>query len=232
MTATEKLHLYEEILLLALDDTRGTVGFGSWEKVEMGGAILAELVMMGAVTIADDKKKHVRKVAGRPRPADPILAEALAKVSESRKLRKAGDWVQKFSGIKDLKNRTARQLVKKGVLREKTGTVLGIFHRTVFPETNPGPEQDLRRRMEKAIFTATTNVDPGTVVIIALTRATGRLEKIFPRKRLKPRKERLEKLVNGEVIGTVTREVVDAIRAAIVVAAIVPVVIASSTAGT
>jgi len=55
----------------------------------------------------------------------------------------------KFSRVKDLKNLVARQLVDKGVLTEETGTVLRIFRRTIFPEVDGGPEQDLRERKKR-----------------------------------------------------------------------------------
>ena len=232
MSTAQSLRLFEEILLLELDDDKGTTNIDSWVKTEMGGAILAELVMTGAITISDDKKKHVRRVAGFRKPTDPILAEALTKIKEAKKPKKASDWVQKFASIKDLKNRGARQLVKKGVLKEKTGTVLKIFHRTIFPESNPGPEQDLRHRMEQAIFSNASEVDPGTVVIIALAQATGMLKKVFEKKRLKTRKKRLEDLSSGQVVGKATKEAVEAIQAAVLICTMVPVITASTSVTT
>jgi Golgi phosphoprotein 3 len=140
--------------------------------------------------------------------------------------------VQKFAALKDLKNRAARQLVAKGVLKEDTGKVLGIFKRTIYPEANPGPEQDLRRRLEEAIFMDQQEVDPATTVVVALARATGLLDRVFTKKRLKPRKQRLEDLVNGNLAGKATREAVEAVQAAILVATIVPAIAASTTAAT
>jgi len=169
---------------------------------------------------------------GRPKPDDPILAEAYGKILEAKKPKKARDWVQKFANLKDLKKRVARNLVAKGVLREETGTVLGIFHRTIFPESNPGPEHELRHRLEEAIFSDVEKVDPGTTVIIALAKATGMLNKIFPKKRLKTRKARLEELVNGNLVGAATKEAVEAIQAVVLVCAIMPAIAASTTAAT
>jgi Golgi phosphoprotein 3 len=232
MMNPRRLRLFEEMLLLELDDDKGTTRADCWHKTEMGGAILAELVLSGAITITDDKKKQVKLVPGAARPEDLILAEALALIQESKKIRKASDWVQKFAALKDLKNRAARQLVAKGVLKEDTGKVLGIFKRTIYPEANPGPEQDLRRRLEEAIFMDQQEVDPATTVVVALARATGLLDRVFTKKRLKPRKQRLEDLVNGNLAGKATREAVEAVQAAILVATIVPAIAASTTAAT
>jgi Golgi phosphoprotein 3 len=222
------LPLYEEILLLALDDSEGTTSGSGFYCNAMGGAILAELAMTGAITISDDKNKKV--VFGRKdRLDDPILEECRTLVAEEKKSKKASEWVMKFSQVKDLKNRGARQLVDKGILTEETGTVLRIFKRTIFPEVDGGPEQDLRERMKKAIFTSSTNLEARTVVIIALAQSAGMLHKIFPKKKLKERKKRLEQLTSGQLAGKATKEAVQAVQAAIMVTTVMPAVFAATS---
>jgi hypothetical protein len=222
------LPLYEEILLLALDDDKGTSGGSGFFTNAMGGAILAELAMLGAVAIADDKHKRVTP-GRRDRLDDAILEECRVMVVEQKKSKKAAEWVMKFAGLKDLKNRVARQLVDKGVLTEETGTVLKIFKRTLYPEADGGPEQELRERMKKAIFTATTNLEARTVVVISLAQAAGMLNKIFPKKKLKERKKRLEQLTSGQLAGKATSEAVQAVQAAIAVTVVMPAVFAASS---
>jgi len=222
------LSLYEEILLLALDDGAGTTSQAGFYTNAMGGAILAELAMTGSITIADDKKKKVN-LGRRGRLGDPILDECLTMVAEAKKPKKASEWVCKFAGVKDLKHRVARQLVTKGLLAEETDTVLMIFKRTIYPEVDGGPEKDLRERMKKAIFTATTDLEARTVVIIALANAAGMLKKVFPKKKLKERKKRLEQLSSGQLAGKATKEAVEAVQAAIMVAAIMPAIFVATS---
>ena len=222
------LPLYEEILLLALDDGDGTTSQAGFYTNAMGGAILAELAMTGSISIADDKKKKVSLVR-RSRLDDPILDECLTMIAEAKKPKKASEWVGKFAGVKDLKHRVARQLVAKGVLAEETDTVLMVFRRTVYPEVDGGPEKDLRERMKKAIFTATTDLEARTVVIIALAQAAGMLNKVFPKKKLKERKKRLEQLNTGQLAGKATKEAVEAVQAAIMVAAIMPAIFVATS---
>ncbi len=225
---SQLLPLYEEILLLALDDQKGTPSSGGFFENAMGGAILAELAMNGSIAIAGDKGKKV-KILRRVRLDDPILDECLALVTDAKKPKKASDWVMKFAGLKDLKHRAARQLVTKGVLTEETGSVLKIFKRTIYPEVDGGPEEDLRERMKKAIFTSTMELEDRTVVIVALTQACSMLNGIFPKKKLKERKQRLEKLTSGQLAGKATKEAVEAVQAAILVCAVMPVIITAST---
>ena len=213
------LTLYEEILLIALDDEKGTTGIESMHKNAMAGAILAELVLAGAVAIDDDKKKMVTAKTGAG-VTDPILVECLELVQAAKKRKKAAQWVMKFANLKDLTKRVARQLVAKGILREDQDKVLGMFRRTIFPERDGGPERDLIERLRHAIFTSSTQVDERTVVIAVLANATSLLPRIFAKKKLKERKQRLQNLAEGRVAAAATKEAIEAMRAAAMVAVI------------
>ncbi|MCP4571307.1 MAG: GPP34 family phosphoprotein [bacterium] len=228
MSTRASLTLYEEILLLALDDDKGTTEMGGMYVNAMGGAILAELVLVGALVAGKTKKDPVTAVKGVT-VDDEILAECLAKVLDEKKPKKAVHWVQKFAGLKDLRNRAARGLVQKRVLAEASDKVLGIFPRTIFPENDPGPEQELRARLKRAVFTSTQDVDARTIVVVAMAQATGMLGKIFDKKKLKERKQRLEKLTSGQVAGAATKEAVEAVQAAVMVAVMVPVITSAAT---
>jgi hypothetical protein len=227
MSGAARLPLYEEILLLALDDDKGTTGLGSTFATAMGAAVLAELAMRDAVTVGPDRQRRVGAVRGAA-VDDPLLAECLQQVLDEQRPRPAGHWVTRFAGTKDLKDRAARQLVAKGVLKEDADKVLGIFPRTLYPERDPGPEKELRDRLYWAIFTPTNEVEARTTVVVSLLKATGMLEQVFDKKKLKGRKARVEKLVSGQAVGEATREATDAAMAAVMVATMVPVFIASS----
>jgi len=55
------------------------------------------------------------------------------------------------------------------------------------------------------------------------------LHKIFPKKKLKERKKRLEKLTSGQLVGKATKEAVQAVQAAIMVTVIMPAVFVASS---
>src|SRR5262245_62385293 len=71
----------EDLLLILLDDEKGTVS--TWGKTDavLGGAVLAELAVAGLVTVDDHKSiwRTDKVRASEPAPADldPVLAEAL-----------------------------------------------------------------------------------------------------------------------------------------------------------
>lgn len=232
MSAMIKLTLYEEILLLALDDRKGTSALDSGHANAMGGAILAELVLLGALRISADKKKRVEAEPGR-QVDDPLLAECLALVQNAKRPKNAVDWVMKFAGTKDLKNRVARGLVTRGVLNESRDQVLGIFPRTIFPARDPGPEQALIERLRQAVLTDGDHVEERTLVVTVIAHATALLPKAIDKKLLKGRKARLKQLAAGQLAGAATAEAVQAAQAvaAAMVAITAATAAASSSAG-
>ena len=86
-------------------------------------------------------------------------------------------------------------------------------------------EQSLKQivdRLRTAIFTDRNQLDPRTVVLISLANGGDLLNQTFGRKDVKARKKRIEQIVNGELTGKATREVIVACQTAMMVAAIMP----------
>ena len=123
----------EDLLLLLLDDAKGTVS--TWGKTDavLGGAVLAELAVTGLVTVDEHKSiwrtDKVHAAEGAPADLDPLLAEALATIAE--KDRKASTLVGKIG--KGLESRLAARLADRGILERRDGKLLGLFPRTTWP---------------------------------------------------------------------------------------------------
>jgi hypothetical protein len=224
------LHLHEEILLLALDDEKGTIGMGSLWNQAAGGAMVAELMLAGRVTVGDQKKGTLTVVDPTP-VGDPLLDQALAEIADREKPRKGSDWVQHFAGWKKLHHRIAGELVRKRVLREEEGKVLWIFDTVHYPERDGRHEREVIRRLREAIFTDGDDVTPRTMVLVTLADAAGLLGEVFDKKQLKGRKERLKAIREGEAAGQMTRDAIEAVQTAMMVAAVVPTMVVATTSG-
>ena len=61
-------------------------------------------------------------------------------------------------------------------------------------------------------------------IIIRMAQAAGMLNKVFPKRKLKEQKKRIEQLTSGQLEGKATKEAVQAVQAAIMVAAIMPAI--------
>ncbi len=223
-----KLYLHEEILLLCLKDKEGTMN--PWVNYQFGlaGAILAELLLQKRVTIATEKKHNYVQIVDTTPIGDPLLDEALQLIIKRKKRAEMNYWVPQFTGIKKLKNRIAQQLVNKGILRAEQDKVLLLFTRNIYPEVNPEPEHEIIERLRAAIFTEKSDLDAPTVILIALADSIDLLKTIFDKSQLKEQKNRLKQIANGDLIGQATREAIQAMQAAIMVACIIPAVITAT----
>jgi hypothetical protein len=230
MTKRNPLFLYEEIMLLALRDEEGTIASGAMYKYAIGGAVLAELLLSGSISVEESKKKKIANLDDPTPIGDPLLDECLEKIRTAKRRASLQTWVTRFSGVKNLKHRAAAQLCKRGILRADEDKVLLVFTRKIYPELDPAPERKLIERLREAVFTENENIDPRTVVLVSLANATGLLKANFDKKLLKGRKERIKHIVNGEMTGKATKDAIDAMHAAVAVAAIMPAMIAATTA--
>ncbi len=229
MPTRERLFLHEEIMLLALRDEEGTIVSGTMHPYALGGAIVAELLLHERIGVEpEDKKKRVNVI--NPAPiGEPLLDECLERINSAKRRASLQSWVSRFAYLKKIQHRVAEQLCRRGILRADEDKVLLIFTRKIYPEVNPMPERRLIARLEKAIFTDSKELDPRTIVILSLANSADLLKVVFDKKDLKTRKERIKKIVSGEITGKATREAIQAMQTAVTVAAIMPAIIAATT---
>jgi len=231
MKKNNQLYLHEEILLLALRDDAGTIASGTLYQYAIGGAVLAELLLGARVRLETSKKKQIVTLADPTPIGDLLIDEGLEKVRTSKREATAQTWVSRFAGLKNLKHRIAERLCDRGILKEEDARVLLVFTRKTYPELDPEPERELVERLRQAIFTDTDDVEARTVVLASLANTAGVLKAVFDKKELKDRKERIEQIVNGEVTGKATKEAIEAMQAAVMMATIIPTIITITTVG-
>jgi len=209
----KNLHLYEEVMLLALRDKEGT------------------LMLEGRIYIETDRERKFVILRNASPTGDEILDESLHKLSGSKRRQQVRFWIRNLSGMKRLKQRVVQSLVKKRILKVEEESILLLFKRKIYPEIDPRPEKRILDRIYRAIFTNTQDIEPATLVLIAICDSTGLLRPNFDRKKLREKKSRIRNIVQGNVVGKATREAVEAMQAAVVVATIIPSVTVAATAG-
>ena len=107
--------------------------------------------------------------------------------------------------------------------------MLFIFSRRIYPEINASPEQDVLARLRSAIFDGDVGeIEARTAVLLALTHHSGLLPHTFDKKALKKRKARIEAVIDGDLVGEATKSAIQAIQAAIMVACVMPAIVAST----
>jgi Golgi phosphoprotein 3 len=228
MKSKSNLYLHEEIGLLALKDEEGTFYSSTNYHFGMGGAILAELLLLKRVAVEQVKKAKFLVVTDDKIIGDVLLDECLQMVINAKRRTRIENWVSKFANLKQLKHRIAQQLCNKGILSEDKDKVLLLFKRRIYPELNPIPEEKIVGRLRSAIQGFDSKVDAKTVILISIAKSTDLLKTFMSRSELRENKERIKQLINGELTGKATAEAIEAMQAAVIVATIIPAVVATT----
>lgn len=213
---TEPL-IAEDLLLLLLDDEKGTTS--SWVSVQtvLGGAVLAELALRGLVTVEEEpsawRSAKVHPTGGAA--DDPVLDGALATVAE--KPRAASDLVDRLG--KGLQDTLAERLAERGVLEREDSKVLGIFSRTRWPAADTERETEVRRTLA-AVLLEGQEPDERTRALVALLRAVDRAHREIERGEVpaKDVKRRAHELAEGDWASKAVKGAVEASMAAVVAA--------------
>ena len=160
----------EDLLLLVLDDAKGTPSTGGDTDALLGGAVLAELALIGLVTVDENNSiwRAGKVHTASPVPADlhPVLTEALRTIAE--KDRKASTLVTKIG--KGLAPRLAAGLAERRILERRERKLVGLLPRTTWPAVDNAHEAAVRRTLTVCLVND-GRPDERTRAIIALLAA-------------------------------------------------------------
>ncbi|MDF1755479.1 MAG: GPP34 family phosphoprotein [Verrucomicrobiales bacterium] len=224
----KSLFLYEEIMLLALRDEEGTFS-GGFVELAVAGAVMAELLLENHVYVAEPRRKLIDH-NDPPPTGDPIIDECLEKITSAKRRAALSNWVPRLSRIPKLRKKVAQRLCERGIVKSDEDKVLFVFPRTIYPEIDPEPEEEIMSRIKSAIFGNDTDLDPRTVILISLAHRTDLLRHNLDDKELRKHKKRIEQIIEGEAMGKAARDIIDAFDSAATVTALIPALIAT-TAG-
>ena len=206
--------LAEDLLLLLLDDERGTLP-GQHCDLALGGAVLADLALHGAVTVPGKTRvwrtARVRAVPGAA-PDDPVLRDALALVA--RRERSAEDLVRRIGrGPRPrLVDRLGDRLAEQGILRRVDERVWGLVPRTRWPVLETAHEERLRRALTATLVSG-AEPDQRTAALVGLLAAVNRAHRSVDHDGLSNRevRQRARQVAEGDWAAKAVR---DAVRAA------------------
>lgn len=217
-----RLALPDELLLLALDDERGTRAHATELEPGLAGAVLLDLALRGRL---DVDGKTLRVVDPAP-TGDAVLDAALEAIARETRPRSAKHWVSKLQ--KGVRQQVSDRLVAAGTLRRDEHKVLWVFPVTRLPAENPAPEAAVRARLDDAVLRGITP-DERTAALAALVHATGLGRTVFPDADRRALKARLTELSEGQWAAEAVRRVVQ--EAAAAMTAVITASTISSTGG-
>ncbi|MBJ7357645.1 MAG: GPP34 family phosphoprotein [Nocardioides sp.] len=207
----------EDLLLLLLDDESGKVAGSDTAGLALGGAVLAELAILGAVSV-DEQTSRFRspkvRVTG-PAPEDRVLADALDVVAE--KERPAQSLVERLG--KGLVQTLGDRLADRGILERRESRMLGMLPRTRWPAVNSNHEAEVRRTLTSVLVQGTTP-DPRTGALVAVLAAVDRVHKVVDHDGMSRRevKRRAAEIAEGAWAASGVRSAIQASHAAVTAA--------------
>lgn len=214
----------EDLLLLLLDDERGTAP-SLWVDAgtPLAAAALAELALHGAIEVEPGSFLSSARLRATGRPeADETLARVLEVVAE--KPRSVSSAVQRSK--RGLQDDLAARLVRAGVLRQEDDRVLGIFPRTTWPAADAAREAAVRERLRRTLV-AGEQPDERTAVLAGILGALDRVPQTLGLRGAEAReaKRRAKDVAKGDWAAKAVTEAVQAM----VMAVMTPVVVTTVT---
>lgn len=222
-----ELNLVDKLLLLALDDDKGTFVSGPFALTYgLAGAILLELSLKECINIVNKKvvlksTKHI---------GDPLLDTYVELIVNSKKERSLQYWVQTF-GNKEraIKKEILDKLILKGILTKREEKFLWVFNNDKFPTVNSKPENALRKRLYEILeYNKKPAVDE--LMLISLINTCDLDRTVYGKDRAKRCKDTIKTIIadakNSKAISATIKEVHEIIMAMLIV------VISSSIAAT
>ena len=221
--------LATDLLLLALDDERGTVlpAAGIGLDYGLAGAIVMELALQGRLQVDGE-----RVTATGSATDDPLLDDALRTIAATPG-KTLSHWVRHLPGeMNGLRQRLLDRLVARGTLTRRDQRVLLLFHRNVYPERDARVEHDIRARLDGVLLRGESS-DAATACLIHLAAACRVTDAIYPRDQHEAIRARMAELDDAGAAGAnAVADMVARAETAAITAAAMSAITASTVAAT
>ncbi|TWF93390.1 GOLPH3/VPS74 family protein [Saccharopolyspora dendranthemae] len=170
--------IVEGLMLLLLHDEHGTIAGAGTLHYTLGGAMLVELALRGAIDAEEGRASlngpEVRAVGDVP-IEDPLLRSAYDAVAQ--KTQRVQPLLLKIGG--GLREPVIDRLVERGLVRREEKRVLGVFRSTRWPAEDSQHEADLLEDV-RAVLEDGSEPDSRTAAVIALLSSSGALPTLHP----------------------------------------------------
>ena len=192
MTVHTRLTLAEELVLIALDDERGSLISLPQFSLEFGlaAALVMELTLLGRV----DTDVEKLFVISADKTGNALLDDALAQIIAEPQDQPTGVWLRRLSQPGPVAG-----LVDRGILHPVEKRLLWVFKTRVYPPTSGLEEAEVKSRL----MTLLNNDDiPEThdALLVGLLRATGIFERLLSASEFARLSPRINQIANLEEI--------------------------------
>lgn len=205
--------LPQAILLLSLNDETGKTEKGYYQPA-LTGAALAELFLRGCLELEAQTARAIPLRHNEPLGA--FLSMCDAEIGRAAEPQALSHWISRLANQKDFIATLADELCHLGALSQERTRVFGLFTRTVWPESSPVLETNLKAKMAQAMFEENGPVDETLCLTIALAHSVNLLSYNFDAADLEQNADRIASVAAGQCLSsTATEAVMTSVHAAI-----------------
>lgn len=218
----------EDLLLLMLDDESGKVKGSDTIELALGGAVLAELAITGAVVIGErpSRWRAPKVTTTGTLPSDRVLADAQVLVGE--KERAPQDLVKRLG--KGLVTTLGDRLADRGILERKDSKLFGLMPRTRWPAADTTHEQEVRRQLD-AVLVQYEQPDDRTGALVAVLVAIDKAHKVVNGMSTREVKKRAKEVAAGDWAAKAVRDAIKETQTAIAAVVAASAAATASTSG-
>lgn len=226
--------LAEDLLLLALDDEKGTVPMDVQSFLDLGlaGAMIADLAALERLHLEKNFWGEKLSVVDAS-PAGHVLLDQAMAAMVAKPDKSVGWWVHRLPrALGGLRTRLLDELVTKGTLQRREQRILLLFHREVYPEHNKLVERDIRQRMDAVVLHGRAP-EPHMLWLLQMAAACRIVDTIYPFRQRGEVKKRIKALVKahgGNDATAAVDQVIKSQQAAVMMAIMAASVAATSVA--
>jgi hypothetical protein len=189
----------EELVLLALDDEKGTfinMSLISFEYA-LAGAILMDLALMNRI---DTDLKNLMLVDDAP-TGDELFDCVIGMIKEVDEQKSPVFWVREIRNrIENLRELMLDKLIERGILKREEHKILWVFNQRRYPVIDDREEQEVKTRI-RALVLSDDIPDPRDIVLVSLINCCNMVDEIFTRQEQKLAYERIYQISRMDLIG-------------------------------
>ncbi len=208
--------LAEEILLLLLDEKKGTLSPVPQLTLHfvLAGAVLMELAIQNKV----DNDVESFFIIDKEPTGEPVLDHVLERIQQEENNQDLKFWVNAIAddGATIVENGINR-LVERGILGRSEKKVLWVVKTESYPTIDDSVERECKRRVMNLLYSDDIP-DQRDIVIICLMDACNMLRTLLGQAELNRLRPRIEEIARLDLIGQATTKLIREIQVALVAA--------------
>lgn len=206
------LSLTEELMLLALNDVKGTVVFASSQNLPygLGATLLLDLIDLGCLEIHNDKINIIDKDNSKLKFLENAMIFLKIKITKNELKKeftfKEGIIIlsQNYLNFQEL---IIENLILKGILKREAKKFLFLIKFSQYPTLDPAPELLTRDNIHKSVLMNLKPTDK-LLTLICIMYVCNLLDEVFPKKLRKIAKEKIEEYIKEEKYSQILMKVI------------------------